>query len=124
MANKQEIEKLNGLLKQTENLVQDLHDELEMKDALIVQEINTEDEKSQPVCNNNVSLEDESPFSVSQHDLEESTNYDNREFGDPIAKHDSLSNIEAELEAELEMLEMNITSSSRKGRFSNIVEVP
>lgn len=123
MANKQEIVKLNGLLKQTENLVQDLHDELEMKDALIVQEINIEDEKSQPACNNNVSLEDESLLSVSQHDLEESTNYDNREFEDPKAKQDSLSNIEAELEAELEMLEMNITSSSRKGRFSNIVEL-
>nr|GEW75722.1 hypothetical protein CTI12_AA046920 [Tanacetum cinerariifolium] len=123
METKREIEKLNGLLKQTENLVQDLHDELEMKDALIVQEINIEHEKSLPVCNNNVSLEDESLFSVSQHDLEEATNHDNRGVEGQKVKCDSLSNIEAELEAELEMLEMNITSSSRKGSLSKRAEL-
>nr|KYP45804.1 hypothetical protein KK1_032622 [Cajanus cajan] len=42
MANKREIDKLRELLKQTENLVQDLQEELEMKDSMTVKELQNE----------------------------------------------------------------------------------
>ena len=41
---------MNDLLKQTENLVQDLQDELEMKDSLTVKELAIEDYGSQDTC--------------------------------------------------------------------------
>lgn len=60
-------------LKQTENVVHDLEDELEMKDSLIVKEVDTEK---------------------------------------AAENSDSISNIEAELEAELERLEINMNTSN------------
>ena len=60
-------------LKQTENVVHDLEDELEMKDSLIVKEVDTEK---------------------------------------AAENSESISNIEAELEAELERLEINMNTSN------------
>lgn len=84
MASQAEVSKVKQELKQTENLVHDLEDELEMKDSLIVKEI----------------------------DIEKAA--DNSE---------SISNIEAELEAELERLEINMNSSNIETRLSDMIEV-
>ncbi|XP_021893266.1 uncharacterized protein LOC110811165 [Carica papaya] len=84
IANKTEVDKLKELLKQTENLVQDLQEELEMKDSLTVRELN--DEKD----------------------------------GETL---ESMSKIEAELEAEFERLGLNVNTSSLEIRLSDIIEL-
>ncbi|KAL8056857.1 hypothetical protein ABFX02_04G146600 [Erythranthe guttata] len=106
MANKQEMEKLNKLLKQTENLVQDLQEEIEMKDSVTVKEIAVEDYESKDVHTDNDVL-----AISSEHDYcEEYKNQKNEE--------ESLSKIEAELEAELERLESTINSSRLEAKLS------
>ncbi|XP_010456926.1 PREDICTED: uncharacterized protein LOC104738448 [Camelina sativa] len=84
MANQPEVSKVEQELKQTENLVHDLEDELEMKDLLIVKEI----------------------------DIEKAAE-----------NSESISNIEAELEAELERLEINMNSSDIETRLSDLIEM-
>ncbi|XP_076930628.1 uncharacterized protein LOC143595527 [Bidens hawaiensis] len=92
--NKREVERLNRLVKQKENLIQDLEEEIEMKDSLIMQELTVDDHESQKTDS-------------------------------VIMKEDSysISEIEAELEAELEMLELSMTSSSLERKISNLVEL-
>ncbi|KAI3759244.1 hypothetical protein L6452_06915 [Arctium lappa] len=122
LANRKEVEKVNGLLKQKESLVQDLEEELEMKDSLIMQELTIEDHKPQRMDGG--SSNDGSPHSVShERDWEQSTNRNNGNTIIQKAKDDSFSKIEAELEAELEMLELSMTSSTLERRISNLVEV-
>ncbi|CBI27291.3 unnamed protein product, partial [Vitis vinifera] len=47
VASKREVDKLNEQLKQTENLVEDLHEELEMKDFLTVKDLTNEEPDNQ-----------------------------------------------------------------------------
>ncbi|KAJ9567276.1 hypothetical protein OSB04_003242 [Centaurea solstitialis] len=112
LANRQEVEKVNGLLKQKESLVQDLEEELEMKDSLIMRELTIDDHKPQRMDGG--SSNDGSPCSGS---------HNNEESVIQKAKDESFSKIEAELEAELEMLEMSMSSSTLERRISNLVEV-
>ncbi|XP_073048522.1 uncharacterized protein [Primulina eburnea] len=93
LENKREMEKLNKLLKHKENLVQDLQEELEMKDSMTVKELVVEDYESQ----------------------------DNS--CDQMAEEESLSKIEAELEAELERLESNMNSTRFEVKLSNVTEL-
>ncbi|GFZ12155.1 hypothetical protein Acr_23g0005400 [Actinidia rufa] len=123
LANKREVDKLNDLLKQTENLVQDLQDELEMKDSLTVKELAIEDYGSQDTCYR--SYNKSAPHSSSsQQNLDRLTTYDVKELPDGKADEDSasMSKIEAELEAELERLELNMNSSTLEGSLSDLVE--
>ncbi|KAK6153469.1 hypothetical protein DH2020_013108 [Rehmannia glutinosa] len=115
LANKQEMEKLNKLLKQTENLVQDLQEELEMKDSLTVKELEMEDYESQDVHN-------DCHFDDPVHALAVENNR-NEESCDQKAEEESISIIEAELEAELERLESNMKSSRLEGKLSNLTEL-
>lgn len=109
MANRREVEKLNGLLKQTKNLVQDLEEELEMKDSLIMQELTSDDHESQRT-NTPINLEE---LMVS----------DKKEIVIEKGKDESFSEIEAELEAQLEMLELSMTSSTLDRRISDLYEI-
>ncbi|XP_010443919.1 PREDICTED: uncharacterized protein LOC104726692 [Camelina sativa] len=84
MANQAEVSKVKQELKQTENLVHDLENELEMKDSLIVKEI---------------------------------------DIAKAAENSESISNIEAELEAELERLEINMNSSNIETRLSDLIEM-
>nr|XP_043615230.1 uncharacterized protein LOC122587194 [Erigeron canadensis]XP_043615231.1 uncharacterized protein LOC122587194 [Erigeron canadensis] len=113
MSNKLEVERLNRVLKQKDNLVQDLEEELEMKDSLIMKELTTEDHKSQRMGRG--SLYDGSPTLVSDE-------HNNQESVVIKAKDDSFSKIEAELQAELAMLELNMTSSTLERKISDLVE--
>lgn len=118
LANKREVDKLSKLLKQTENLVQDLQEELEMKDSLTVKELAIEDYESQDTQNdafNNGPLHAFSP--EEKHD-----NY-HKEYYNQKTDAESFSKIEAELEAELEMLELNMSSRRLEGKLSNVVEL-
>ncbi|CAH1422418.1 unnamed protein product [Lactuca virosa] len=110
MANRREVEKLNRLLKQTESLVQDLEEEIEMKDSLVMQELTIDDHKSQRTDNG-------------YNNLEELTDSNNKESVIQKKKDESFGEIEAELEAELEMLELNMTSSTLERRISDFFEV-
>ncbi|KAL5707874.1 hypothetical protein ACHQM5_018727 [Ranunculus cassubicifolius] len=107
MANKREVDKLNELLKQTENLVQDLHEELEMKDSLTVNVLAHEHYDSQ------------------ENKMTESLRHDIKRTVDHKSDEDleSRSKIEAELEAELERLEQNMNASNLESRLSDLAEL-
>ncbi|XP_071721961.1 uncharacterized protein [Rutidosis leptorrhynchoides] len=87
MANRREVERFKELLKQTENLVQDLQEELEMKNSFTVKELK----------------------------VDESARYDKKP-----ESSDSISKIEAELEAELERLGLNMNSSTLDNRSTEL----
>lgn len=120
ITNKREVDKLKELLKQTENLVQDLQEEIEMKDSMTVKELADENYKSLDTCDNSY----DRGFSPELH-IDGSTKYDDKKPYDQKAEESSetMSKIEAELEAELERLGLNINVSSLDRRLSDIVEV-
>ncbi|CAN6338700.1 unnamed protein product [Urochloa humidicola] len=95
LSNKEEFDRLKGTLKRMENLVQDLQDELEMKEGLTVKELPNESSGENNDDNSK----------VHEVDLE------------PMSK------IEAELEAELARLELNITSKRLEEETSEFNEV-
>ncbi|KAL0357358.1 UNVERIFIED_CONTAM: hypothetical protein Scaly_1421500 [Sesamum calycinum] len=122
VANKREMEQLNKLLKQSENLVQDLQDELEMKDSLTVKELAVEDYESQDMHNDRCSDDAVHALSLVQK-LDDASRYSNDEHCDQKADEESLSKIEAELEAELERLASNMNSSRLERKISNTAEL-
>lgn len=124
IANRSEVDKLKELLKQTENLVQDLQEELEMKDSLTVKELANENNDSLSACDN--SFNDNMPKhfclerskdNLAKHDGEKSFDKNAEE------SIESMSQIEAELEAELVRMGLNMNSSSLERRLSDFVEL-
>ncbi|RRT84504.1 hypothetical protein B296_00005270, partial [Ensete ventricosum] len=113
LSNRKEIENLNNMLKGSENLIQDLQEELEMKDAVTVKELADEACGHQkPVDSIAESIEsaiDQLPESYSPG--EEKDEFDQLNF----SKEESKSKIEAELEIELEKLELSMNRSSLNG---------
>ncbi|OEL19462.1 hypothetical protein BAE44_0019517 [Dichanthelium oligosanthes] len=95
LSNKEEFDKLKGTLKRMENLVQDLQDELEMKEGLTVKELPNESSGEHDDDNTKIHVVDPEP----------------------------MSKIEAELEAELARLELNITSKRLEEETSDSDEV-
>lgn len=122
MANKREMDKLNKLLKQSTNLVQDLQDELEMKDSLTVKELAVEDFESRDLHNASY-CDDDVHASSPEMKLGNSLGDSTEEFYHPKPEEESMSRIEAELEAELERLESSINSSRLERKISNMAEV-
>uniref|UniRef100_A0A3Q7FSV1 Uncharacterized protein n=1 Tax=Solanum lycopersicum TaxID=4081 RepID=A0A3Q7FSV1_SOLLC len=120
--NRKEMDKLNEMLRQSENLVQDLHEELEMKELLTVKELATEDCGSQDAHNdssNNGALQAPSP----KGEMDKSpTNYD-EDCQSQKTEEESRSKIEAELEAELERLELTMNSSKLEGKLAELHEL-
>ncbi|CAO2818491.1 unnamed protein product [Amaranthus hypochondriacus] len=108
IANKAEVEKLKDRLKESENLAQDLQEELEMKDSLTVKEL-VNDDDSQDIHEGSNSHEKMNLFS-NQADSGVPIRY-NDEESVSSEKIESLSKIEAELEAELERLELSMKGS-------------
>ncbi|BAT17775.1 uncharacterized protein [Oryza sativa Japonica Group] len=86
LSNKNELDALKGTVKRMENLIQDLHDELEMREGLTVKELPNE-------------------MSVKIDDDESKAH---------VTDSEPMSKIEEELEAELARLELNITSNCLK----------
>lgn len=101
-SNRKEVEKLTDLLNHTENLVQDLQEELEMNNSLTVKELH--DEASESVeLNEDLGNVDKSISSFhSRLSCMQSPQENNANCAH------NLRNIEAELEAELEKLELNM----------------
>uniref|UniRef100_A0A0D9Y0R5 Uncharacterized protein n=1 Tax=Leersia perrieri TaxID=77586 RepID=A0A0D9Y0R5_9ORYZ len=95
LSNKNELDTLKSTVKRMENLVQDLHDELEMRDGLTVKELPNE----MPV----------------KHDDDGSKAH--------ATDSEPMSKIEEELEAELARLELNITAKRLEEQTFDFSEV-
>ncbi|XWS47928.1 hypothetical protein CRYUN_Cryun13aG0028200 [Craigia yunnanensis] len=124
IGNGREVEKLRRLLKRTENLVQDLQEELEMKDSLTVKELANENYNSRETYDN--SFHDRATNSSSlEQNIDNSPRYDGKEsYYEKVEKSsESMSKIEAELEAELERLGLNMNVSNLERRLSDLVEL-
>jgi len=120
ISNRREIERLNDTLKHTENLVQDLQEELEMKDSLTVKELDNERlDDSYPNIQDSIDfLQTQVPTSFPSQKTD-----DKDQPHSKTAEISELSRIEAELEAELERLELNMNAFSLDGRMSALGEV-
>lgn len=118
IANKMEVEKLKESLKQSEHLVADLQEELEMKDSLTVKEL-VNDDDSQDIHESFCGHQKMNLFS----NLNDSSVaiYADEELVS-LEKIKSMSKIEAELEAELERLELSMKGSALQGRSSDPIE--
>lgn len=110
IADGNEVTNLNDQLKQANSLVQDLQEELEMKEKLTVTDL--ADEESQSLSRNNISLCNQEPES-DKHEASENEIIEARD-------HLLSSEIEAELEAELERLELKSSVMDIKSGFSQV----
>lgn len=121
IANRKEVDKLKNVLKQTESLVEDLQEELEMKDSVMVKELANENYGSQDTCDNLVFNRALNPFSPEQN----IDKYDGRGSYEQKAEEssESMRKIEAELEAELERLGLNMNTSTLERRLTDLDEV-
>lgn len=120
IAQKLEIEKLKESLNQSENLVQDLQEELEMKDSLIVKEL-VIDDSSQDAHETSLIGKELNMFS-SEADADLLMRCANDESANP-KEVKSMSKIEAELEAELERLELSMNGTTMHGKLSGAIEL-
>ena len=112
------------MLEHTENLVQDLQEELEMKDLLTVKELDNEAE-GQRLDDSYPNIQDSIDLLQTQVPASFPTQKtDDKDQPHPkTAEISELSRIEAELETELEMLELNMYASSLDGRMYALGEV-
>ncbi|KAK7411338.1 hypothetical protein VNO78_02771 [Psophocarpus tetragonolobus] len=122
-ANKRETDKLRELLKQTENLVQDLQEELEMKDSMTVKELQNENYGLQDTCDRSSYDKELNEFSPEKH-VDNSPRTDSKQYHQKVEQSsESMSKIEAELEAELERLGLDMNASSLERKLSELVEL-
>lgn len=120
LSNKIEVENLKKLLKDNKNLVQDLHEELEMKDLLTVKDLGNETDGNKELEHNDLDISIDA-FQNSKWDAT------SLKIDDHMAKNEenpeALSEIEAELEAELERLEQNINACNIGQTTSAFIEL-
>lgn len=123
LANKGEMESLNKQLKENENLVRDLHEKLEMKEQLHVKELKI-NEAFEPLRTNEHPVLSDTPHgSYTEQEFDIYNKCEGQEPDDKEAKgSEAMSKIEAELEAELERLEINMRTYSLDN-ISDYVEV-
>ncbi|ESW27230.1 hypothetical protein PHAVU_003G184800 [Phaseolus vulgaris] len=124
LANKREMDNLRELLKETENLVEDLQEGLEMKDSMRVKELHNRNYGSQGTYDHSLCDKELNGFSPEKHmdnfpitDCKKS--YDQKEE----ESSESMSKIEAELEAELERLGLNMNEPDQERPQSELVEL-
>ncbi|XP_058193623.1 uncharacterized protein LOC131310559 [Rhododendron vialii] len=119
ISNKKEMDDLSEMLKQSENLVRDLQEELEMKAMLTVKEIAGEYHQSQVTTDCSSS----NPEPIASSSKQKSAKHERKELDDQeVESHELMSKIEAELEAELERLELNMKASTLES-ISDFVEL-
>lgn len=116
ITNRSKVENMNALITETENLVQDLQEELEMNDLMNIKEIANEDleglgtKKHQSLSGTPYAPYTEQELHVHNKPVGEEPDDQKEE------KSEAISKIEAELVAELERLELNM----RKPSFETI----
>jgi hypothetical protein len=124
MANGREVNQLKEDLKHTQNLVQDLQEELEMKDSLTVKQLTNENNESQDTCDNSFQYRASNPHLLIQNVNDSMNNIGAVSYNENTEQSpESMSKIEAELEAELERLGLNMNPSGPPRRLSELVEV-
>lgn len=126
MANKREFDELKELLKQTENLIQDLQEELEMKDSMTVKELTNENYESHDTCGSFTYERVANLFPHVPKTSNDITKYDGRDAYFQKAEEsseESMSKIEAELEVELERLGLNMNASTLDKKLYDFLEV-
>lgn len=123
LSNKKEFDTLKGTLKRMENLVQDLQDELEMKEGLTVKELpnETSSEHDGKVTFVRISHNIFNLFKPKSYVSYMLIIDDN--IKPQVVDSEAMSKIEAELEAELARLELNITSKRLEEETSDFNEV-
>lgn len=122
MSYRQEVDKLSALLKQTEDLVQDLQEELDMKDSLTVKEIVVKGHELRETHEDTIDKDEEVVAFSSEQKFGQLTEGQDEDC-DERAQEDSMRKIEAELEAELATLELNMTSLTLDAQLSDLLEV-
>lgn len=124
MANGREVNQLKEDLKHTQNLVQDLQEELEMKDSLTVKQLTNENNESQDTCDNSFHYRASNPHLLIQNVNDSMNNIGAVSYNENTEQSpESMSKIEAELEAELERLGLNMNPSGPPRRLSELVEL-
>ncbi|XP_011006581.1 PREDICTED: uncharacterized protein LOC105112549 [Populus euphratica] len=124
MANGREVNQLKEDLKHTQNLVQDLQEELEMKDSLTVKQLANENNESQDTCDNSFHYMASNPHLLIQNVNDSMNNIGAVSYNENTEQSpESMSKIEAELEAELERLGLNMNPSGPLRRLSELVEL-
>lgn len=119
ISNKKEMDDLNEMLKRSENLVRDLQEELEMKAMLTVKEIAGDYHQFQVTTDCSSS----NPEPIASSSKQKSAKHERKEPDDQeVESHELMSKIEAELEAELERLELNMKASTLES-ISDFVEL-
>ena len=113
---------LNKLLKKSDDLVRDLYEELEMKDMLTLKELDGDYNQPQETIDCSSCNQETIAFS-SKRLSEECTKHNGKGLDDEKVENGELmSKIKAELEAELERLELNMKASTLE-RISDFVEI-
>uniref|UniRef100_A0A6M2F8Z7 Uncharacterized protein n=1 Tax=Populus davidiana TaxID=266767 RepID=A0A6M2F8Z7_9ROSI len=124
MANGREVNQLKEDLKHTQNLVQDLQEELEMKDSLTVKQLANENNESQDTCDNSFHYRASNPHLLIQNVNDSMNNIGAVSYNENTEQSpESMSKIEAELEAELERLGLNMNPSGPPRSLSELVEL-
>ncbi|KAG6745885.1 hypothetical protein POTOM_050395 [Populus tomentosa] len=124
MANGREVNQLKEDLEHTQNLVQDLQEELEMKDSLTVKQLANENNESQDTCDNSFHYRASNPHLLIQNVNDSMNNIGAVSYNENTEQSpESMSKIEAELEAELERLGLNMNPSGPPRRLSELVEL-
>lgn len=124
IANGREVNQLKEDLKHTQNLVQDLQEELEMKDSLTVKQLANENNESQDTCDNSFHYRASNPHLLIQNVNDSINNIGAVSYNEYTEQSpESMSKIEAELEAELERLGLNMNPSGPPRRLSELVEL-
>lgn len=124
MVNGREVNQLKEDLKHTQNLVQDLQEELEMKDSLTVKQLANENNESQDTCDNSFHYRASNPHLLIQNVNDSMNNIGAVSYNENTEQSpESMSKIEAELEAELERLGLNMNPSGPPRRLSELVEL-
>lgn len=122
LANKSEVTKLKDVLKQAENLVQDLQEELEMNDSVTVKELVSVNKDNVFLYEHVTSIDNEKLMAAHlQTNSEVLINYGVEKSDTHKAPEnlESMNQIEAELEAELERLELNLKVSTLPAKPSD-----
>lgn len=122
---RKEVDELNKLLKQSEDLVQDLQEELEMNDSFSVKELAYGTYESQNLKHWNSKPEDSTVLAQNHNMTPHSASPDEQDhlhLNKAGGNSESLRKIEAELEAELERLEQNINDCSLEQGMSHLGE--
>lgn len=124
IASGREVNQLKEVLKHTQNLVQDLQEELEMKDSMTVKQLANENNESQDTCDNSFHYRASNPHLLIQNVNDSTNNIGVVTYNENTEQSsESMSKIEAELEAELERLGLNMNPSGLPRRLSDFVEL-